>query len=297
MASLTPLVFEELRTRFSHAENLPDLPTAAVRLCEMIDQGNATTALLERVILGDPALTAALLRQASSAFYGGKSRDTGTVRGAIMLLGERAIRSLAVSLWVHSLMTDAAGKSTFNVKRYARHSAFVGFTARYLESCRHRQGPHGSQWSPDEIFAAGLLHDLGVGLLAVAVPELYDQLALEASMRSWTLERTFQSKTGASLTALGAEAARAWNLPPVFTFIPENFASPLTAEREVATLCTVRYADHLANAHGYSLEEGELDLEDLDEAIIRATGVPAEELENVVELIASHVAAYTQVAA
>jgi len=297
MGSSKPINFKDLRNRFSHAENLPDLPTAAVRLCEMIDQGNATTALLERVILGDPALTAALLRQASSAHFGGKPRDIGTVRGAIMLLGERAIRSMAVSLWVHSLMTDAADKSSFDVKRYARHSAFVGFTARYLESCRQRQGTPSCEWSPDEIFAAGLLHDLGVGLLAVSLPELYDKLALEASMRNWTMERIFTSKANASLTALGAEAARAWNLPAVFSWVPEHFADPMAAEKEVPALCCLRYADFLANSNGYSLEEGELKLEPLDPKIISALGLPAEEFDGVVDLIASHVAAYTQVAA
>ena len=90
--------FERLELLFKRASSLPELPGSALRLIHAIDTGAASAIDLERIIASDPGLSANLLRISNSREPGMDAPGVSTIRAAIMRLGQRSVRTLAVSL-------------------------------------------------------------------------------------------------------------------------------------------------------------------------------------------------------
>ena len=163
------LDFEGLKIVFRRNTALPQLPGGAIRLLKAIDSGEATAADLERIITCDAALTANILRLANSADSGLPAGIT-TVKAAILRLGQRAVRSMGVSLTIQALLSSESNATGFSAKRYARHCVTTGFFCRYLFARKKLLGDFESSWTPEEAFSAGLMHDLGHALLSRVVP-------------------------------------------------------------------------------------------------------------------------------
>ncbi|MBS1721593.1 MAG: HDOD domain-containing protein [Armatimonadetes bacterium] len=287
--------FDALLGKFRSAETLPDLPASALQLCDAIDKGDASTADLEKIILSDPAVTAGILKAANSALYGGRTNQASTVKGAVMLLGQRTVRSIAVSVWVQSLVHQSKGSPRFNAGKFASHSMFVGFMSRYLLSAAQANRGVRSGWSPEELFAAGVLHDLGLGLLASIDARLYDRVTAHASANGKTFSEAFHDVTERTIDTLGVAAAQAWMLPDLFVEVLLNYNDPLNADREVDALCCVCYAEHLAMTTGHSLFDWRVE-PTIDPTIVERVGLPAEELPEVLQLVADHAKEFTKAA-
>lgn len=279
--------FDSLLSKFRDAETLPDLPAAALELCDILDRGDANSTGIERIILGDPAITASVLKAANSALFGGKSNQASTVKGAVLLLGQKAIRSIAVSVWVQSLVHQSKGSKKFSPTRFSEHSMFVGFLSKYLLSAAIKTHGVKSNWSPDELFAAGVLHDLGIGLLASIEPKLYDATVDFAFAHGITLEKAFDRITGRSINDLSVAAAQAWKLPDLFVEVLNGFGDPLAAPAEKEALCCVAYADFLANSTGRSLADWKIEMP-IDHNIVECVGIEEDTVGDVLELIDSH---------
>lgn len=285
--SYPPVDFDALIGKFRSAESLPDLPASALHLCDAIDKGDANTNDLERIILADPAITAGVLRAANSALFGGKSNNASTVKGAILLLGQKSVRSIAVSVWVQALVHQSKSTPKFNPARFAEHSMFVGFLSKYLLSTHTRAGRCRSSWSPDELFAAGVLHDLGLGLLASIEPKLYERVLEHANANGQTFSGAFYDVTGHEIGVLGVAAAQAWKLPELFIQVLMGFSEPLLAENECDALCCLHYADYLANKTGYALQEWRVEVS-LEAEIMERVGLEDSDIPDVLELVANH---------
>ena len=60
--------YEQMLARLSCDTTLPQIPMAATKLCQLVDQELISQEVL-RTVASDPALTAGLLRSASSPLY------------------------------------------------------------------------------------------------------------------------------------------------------------------------------------------------------------------------------------
>lgn len=287
--------FQELKGLFATASTLPQLPGAALRLIQLLDDENASGSEVERIIIGDPALTTAVIRAASSALYGGHAEIT-TVRGAITRLGFRSVQAVAVSLGVQSLMANASPGSSFDRARFAKHSLFVGFLARYLYACRFAKEPFKSRWSRDEVFAAGVLHDLGVGLLASVDMSSFERVARVATTNQIDFQTAFFKVFNGSVEELAATACETWGLPTIFTEVISHFEEPWAWKDEEIALSCVNYANFLANENGHAIE-GWRAVRPLDDRVHELVSIPEDDIPGVVMLVARHTAAYSPAAA
>ncbi|MBS1715134.1 MAG: HDOD domain-containing protein [Armatimonadetes bacterium] len=277
--------FDALLAKFRSAESLPDLPASALQLCDAIDKGDAETGQLEKIILSDPAITGSVLKAANSALYGGKSNNASTVKGAILLLGQKAIRSIAVSVWVQSLVHQSKGSPKFDPAKFAAHSMFVGFLSKYLLSTVTRTKSVKSAWTPDELFAAGVLHDLGIGLLASIDAKLYEAAQSFAAANGKSLNQSFLEVTGRSVDILSVAAAQAWKLPDLFVDVLMGQSEPLLADKEVDALCCVNYAEYLAQRTGYALSDWRVEAV-IEPEVEERVGLSPDDVSDVLELVA-----------
>lgn len=200
---------DALGIRISRAVGLPPLPHVTVQVMKLIDDPRASTRDFERVITQDAALAAKVLRMANSAYYGGNGRIS-TVSRAIAVLGMNTIRTIVMSLTFHAMVHARQRKSRFNRQEYWRHSLATAIAGRVLARLKR------SKWD-EEVFLAGLLHDIGKLIADQFLPEEMEVfISRSMEITSGTVEEVLalESKVlGFTHTELGEFAAQKWNLP------------------------------------------------------------------------------------
>lgn len=182
--------FARLELLCRRVSTLPVLPTYALQLIRSIDSGQASAAELERIIINDPSLSAEFLRLSTSEQLGKHDNQISTIRSGILRMGQRTVRSLATSLLLRDLVKSDTAKA-LDMKHFARHSLAVGLIAKFLYARRKMQGDFETKWTADEVFAAGLLIDLGYVLLARMLPDTYNKLAAFAQKNGVSLDEAF----------------------------------------------------------------------------------------------------------
>ena len=242
--------YQLLANLYESAGSLPQLPKSPLRLSKMLDSTDSNPVTIEQLILSDPALTAGLLRSASSVYHA-RSRPVTTVREAIMVLGFRSLRSMAIALWTQSLIVEASKKSFFDASRFTKNGSFVG----YLSSAIFRElGPRGSNWTAEEVYAGGVLCNISMGLLAVLSPSSFDAVYVLARDQHWTLEKAFLIRYEHEIAELGPLAAHALGLPELFRSVVEHVHDPNTAYDYFHPLACLNFSRAVADASGYGLQ-------------------------------------------
>jgi HD-like signal output (HDOD) protein len=184
--------------------SLPTLPSVIVRVNEQVANPKTSALDLARTILEDQSLTARLLRLVNSPFYG-FPRRIATVTEAVTILGFAPVRSLLLTASVVDLLV---GEETpdFSPTGLWEHSVGAavgaGLLARYT---RHEDR--------EEVFVAGLLHDVGKLVLFHFVTKEF-LAVLETSRREDIPIRTAEQRLlGFTHDQVGRLLAERWKLP------------------------------------------------------------------------------------
>lgn len=291
---MTGADFDTLLLLFRRASSLPELPGNALRIVHLIDSGSASARDLEHIICSDPGLSANLLR-VSNARVPGDANPGGisTIRAAIMRIGQRSVRTVAVSLILQNIAHGKDVAAEFNVDRFARHSVYVAFLSRYLFARRNIAQPFESRWTADEIFAGGLLHDIGVALLARVMKESFFRVHSFACRTATSLEASFQRIYGRPMNELACNAVEAWSLPDLFSVTLKNINEPWSCPGEYTALCCINYANYLAHKNDCRTEEWDTHPVLLPE-VEAEIALPAHEIEQVLATVDQQVQAYLE---
>jgi HD-like signal output (HDOD) protein len=284
--------FETLELIFRRTGSLPALPSTAVQLVKSIDSGEASASTLERIIASDPVLSAEFLRMASVAAAGGVPRYS-TIRGAIMLLGQRTVRSLAMSLILRSMSFSKPKTPYFDAARFSRHSLAVAMLARFLFARKQMNGRPTSDWSADEVFAVGILSSLGIGLLAQVVPAAYERVFHFSERAGVTLEEGFQRVFLKPSTMITAVAVEAWGLPPVFSEALVHLHQPWAYPQEFTALCCLNYAISLSDMYDLGIGKWTVDV-NIQPEIEFETALTDQEQTTLVNAVKFHIDEWTK---
>ena len=190
----------DLRNRIEKLGDLPTLPHVVQRLAAMIGRPTVSTEEIGSIIEKDQVLAAKVLRLANSPFYGFPSR-IGSVPHAVIVLGFNVVKGLTLCASALSIMKDAG------MDQLWRHSLGVAITANFLAARLDIK-------NPEELFVAGLLHDIGKVVLYVKWPEvgtsIKDTLQVGGDRSLFDVEKDV---TGLSHADIGGCLANAWHLP------------------------------------------------------------------------------------
>jgi len=186
-------------------KELASLPQTLVEVLRVTkDEEQWAVNELVTVLMRDPALTEKVLRIANSPLYGAMGQII-TMSQAVMTLGIRTVRSLALS----SSIYDMSGKwsSTLSRVRFWKHSLQVAITSRIIaEEIRYKY--------PEEVFICGLLHDIGILLLEQSSQESFHLLwkKIESLSRLSYDEILAWRELHSSI---GRTYLKQWNIPPL----------------------------------------------------------------------------------
>lgn len=274
--------FDELTRLFGNASGLPQPSKSPLRLSAMLEAGDPNPFEVEKLVHSDPALTAGLLKTSSAAAFG-RQRPVTTVREAIMVLGFRSIRSIAIALWTQALVCEGKHNSKLELERFSKSSFFTGYLASELWACSTRP-KSADRWTPEEVFALGVLSRLGVGLLSMLAADEFDACFESAKASGTDIQSAFQQKHGKSLVHLSAIAGQAMGLPEGLVTALKTLATGEGSESVCEACAYVDLATRVAYATSMgvgrwdipfdptTVEIEGLDLStfDLDNAVLRA---------------------------
>ena len=190
-----------LRQGIEHLIELPTLPAVIQKVTAVIERQGTSAEDIGRIIETDQALSVKVLRLANSAYYGFPGR-IGSVGHAVVVLGVNVVKGLTVGASVFDMMA-AAG-----LHHLWRHSVGVGAAARVLSS-------HVGIKNIEEVFTAGLLHDIGKVVLAVKAPELETKVKEKVRARDCPQVIAEREVLGFTHADIAGWLANAWHLPTV----------------------------------------------------------------------------------
>ncbi len=199
----------------------------------------------------DQGLSTRVLDVANSAFYGLQSQ-VSTVTRAVAILGLNEIRNIVVSLGVKGLSRGNPLPKEFDLKKYWKHQIYVAVMARKLAD-----GIEGL--NPDNMFTAGLLHDLGKLIVAMYAPDDWRAIFLENAERGGPDIEAEDEYWGLDHGVVGGLVLKSWDLPSELVEPISWHHLPLRAP-EFKEETTVLYladclAHHLTNEPGPYAQE------------------------------------------
>jgi HD-like signal output (HDOD) protein len=182
---------------------LPALPGVVNELQRVIHGGNVDTDKVAELISSDPALLAQALKIVNSAYYG-LPREIGDVRFAIAFLGLNEIYRMVLSL---SVINSLAINRKDELDDFWFHSFYAALCTKYLAN------KYNSHLSPEELWSAAILHDIGKLVYLKFFPDHYTALkdfSREQGCLFSEAERHFSLPSSAFLGTLLCDH---WRLP------------------------------------------------------------------------------------
>lgn len=189
----------DLHRRIEQVGELPTLPHVVQKLASMIGRPNVSAEEIGTLIEKDQVLSAKVLRLANSPFYGFPSR-IASVAHAVVVLGLNVVKGLTLCATAFDMMKNAGMNELW------RHSLGVAITAHIL-------GTKASLKNPEEVFVAGLLHDIGKVVLYVKWPDVGRQIRAATGKTGRSLMESEQSLFDVTHADVGGWLATAWHLP------------------------------------------------------------------------------------
>jgi len=157
----------DLKSKIQQIENLPSPDFVLKKIMETASSPSASAKDLNAVASKDPGFVAKILKLANSAYYG-LPKKVSKLTDAIMILGFKTVRNMAMSIFTNENFFAFEAKE-IDIKEFWKHSISV---ATIGETVAERIGYS----NKEEIFMCGLLHDLGKSVQALIFPNLFDSI-------------------------------------------------------------------------------------------------------------------------
>ena len=273
----------------ARSDELSMLPAVATEALEMARDPECQTAKFAGVIERDVKLATEILSMANSVMFAATTPVSG-LRQAIVRLGMQQCRNLILSSSAASLMKSLPLDQEWVREVIWQHSFRTATACTYLNK-------HLKTGFEGEEFTAGLLHDFGRLLLAVAAPEEFaraDTLSFEEDEEFLSRET---STLGIDHCQFGAWFAKHNRLPRALVAAIQFHHLPEMHHPDSKLIALVAAADHICSYYqrieecsGYDIElnrgahalsrlgfpqllkQGDEMIESLFEEILPATG-------------------------
>jgi len=130
---------------------IPSLPEVVMQVCRLVNDPHVSATQVNAIMVKDPAMAAKMLRMVNSVYYG-LPEPVNDLEKAIMVLGFKTVRSIALSVSVLNAFQQQS--ATFNMKSFWAHSAVSAGICRLIAAKT-------KICDPELAFIIGLLKDLG----------------------------------------------------------------------------------------------------------------------------------------
>ncbi|MDR3370272.1 HDOD domain-containing protein [Rhodoferax sp.] len=229
------------RAPFSDLQSLiqsvqwPVMPEAGQALIRTLNDDDADTFAVCRIIKKDPALTATLLRMANSALFG-LSGSVDTLERAVSVVGISMVRTRALSLCMAHACRFPPGMDRMAFWQYSLLCA--GYAQWLADLC---------EVDDQEAWLCGMMLRLGGLSVVQARPEHAHTLEATPSdsVTRWTLQRRLVGFDEGEITA---ELAQQWDFPLALVRGLRHCAQPLATDHLSRLAAAMHLAARLADS-------------------------------------------------
>lgn len=222
---------------------LPSLPLVYTSLRAALNDPRVSSTRIAEILSQDAALTARILRLVNSAFYA-FSIPVETVSRAVLLIGTEQIHDLALATLVMRLFAGIP-PDLIDMVSFWRHGVATGVAARVVAAFRREP-------NIERFFVAGLLHEIGLLVLARRVPTACREALLRCRRDGALLTAVERELIGVDHAAVGGALLTAWRLPASLQEAVAFHHEPGGASEFATEAAVVHVADVIAHA----LEQG-----------------------------------------
>jgi diguanylate cyclase (GGDEF)-like protein/putative nucleotidyltransferase with HDIG domain len=236
--SIDPVAARSVAGAIDELAEFPVLDATVLRIIALCDDPDSTAADLVQALEQDATFAANLLRFANSAARSHPIR-ANTIRQAVMLVGRRALRRLALEAATYRFLERSKGNGRFSCGQLHLHAVTVAIGAA---ACADE-----ARVPAETIHLAGLLHDVG----KLVLPAVFGEEACDALVRSCETEadRVLAEREafGIDHAQCGALLAERWNLPAeVASIIAWHHGGPTGVGSPNPEIACVQLADDVA---------------------------------------------------
>ncbi len=201
------LSFKDIQRKINRGElKLPESPTIVVKLNNIMADPFASASDVAQIVSTSPSLTATIIKIVNSAAFGLPTK-VDRISRAVSLLGTRQISALAIGVSVMQAFSDVA-RDLIDMTSFLIHSLSCATLTRILAALANMQ-------NTEQLFVAGLLHDVGKLILFKYFPEyakaLFRQAHMENGQRSvYELEN---ATIGKNHSRIASHLLTKWKFP------------------------------------------------------------------------------------
>lgn len=231
----------QIKDVIGQIKSLPSLPNLYFMIIQELSNPNASMKKISEIITSDIGMTAKLLQLVNSAFFG-LGHSVTNISQAVSLLGVDIVKTIVLTVKAFgSFNTSECGQLSIEVLR--DHCLGVASTARDIakkENCEQRV--------VEDSFTAGMLHDIGIIILASKMPKEFDKaysLAHDNNCMLWQAEKEVM---GVNHAEVGAYLLGVWGLPnSIVESIAFHHEPSLCLNKGFSPLGAIHIADVLIN--------------------------------------------------
>ena len=192
-----------LRAMLGGVDRLPPALHVFQQLSDALAHDEVSAEAVAGIVRQDPAMASKLLQFANSAFFA-RSREVSDIRSAVILLGTKTIKNLALGFGVFDAVGPARGGAGSSVEELQR---------RAFSTAKIASAAVAERELAETAFMAGLVCDVGELLLMCKAPDRLS-LAWQASAERGVPRVVGEREIfGVSHTQVGAYLLNLWGLP------------------------------------------------------------------------------------
>ena len=219
---------------------LPSLPDVVERLQRALSDPHSSMQDIGSVLVGDPPLSARVLRIANSVYYGLRVRILDITHAAT-ILGVDTLQSIVIQIATEQLFANLEPRAGFDPRELWKHSILTAKVAGsgLPDFCKGMNRA--------EIYSTGLLHDIGSFVMHEHLGSAYAECVDEGQRRGipqWEMEiRRF----GFTHAHVGELVAKRWNLPQLAVQAIARHHDPKVVDSDEIVVPWIAAANHIAS--------------------------------------------------
>ena len=194
---------DDLQHQLLNCATLPSLPAIAITVIELANDPDAGLNKISRHVEMDPALAAKMLKVAGSPVFNRRQTPTN-VRQAVNLLGTNGAIMIALSFSLTNSFRNHTS-TTLDSNQFWRRSFLMALASRELGTVMDLK-------KLDELFLAGLIHNIGILAFDTLLPNEYVRAVAGATSQD-DLLRAEEATFGSGHDEVGHWLLRYWKLP------------------------------------------------------------------------------------
>lgn len=229
-----------LKHFISQNKRLPAAPTTYKDLTQELSSDTTDARKIGAIVEQDPALSAKIIQLVNSSYFG-LPRQISHIPEAVSIIGIRMLRGLALSSQTSDIYPPHKNWKYFSFEKVNQRSLLVARLARDI--CQDIGTDKGIM---EQAFLGGLLHDVGILVMASQDPASYLKVLQYSVKEEKPLHAAERKITGVYHGEVGAALMALWNIPALtveaILFHPIPF---LSKDQSFQPLTAVHVADAL----------------------------------------------------